>query len=83
MMTKGPEWVERTVELISPEDFDDQSYRTIFQALLDDPDLHAVPASMDAIAAQKLEGILSDPMEVNHGLEIFTKSVDTIRAEAP
>ena len=37
---------------------------------------------MDAIAAQKLEGILSDPMEVNHGLEIFTKSVDRIRAEA-
>lgn len=82
MMTKGPEWVERALELISLEDFDDQSYRTIFQALLDDPDLHAVPASMDAIAAQKLEGILSDPMEVNHGLEIFTKSVDRIRAEA-
>lgn len=82
MMTKGPEWVERALELISSEDFDDQSYRTIFQALLDDPDLHAVPASMDAIAAQKLEEILSDPMELDHGLEIFTKSVDRIRAEA-
>ena len=81
MMTKGPEWVERTVELISPEDFDDQSYRAIFHALLDDPELRVVPASMDAIAAQKFEEILSDPMELDHGLEVFTKSVDRIRAE--
>ena len=36
---------------------------------------------MDAIAAQKFEEILSDPMELDHGLEVFTKSVDRIRAE--
>jgi DNA primase len=81
MMTKGPEWVERATELISPEDFDDQSYRTIFHALLDNPELRVVPASMDALAAQKFEEILSDPMELNHGLEVFRKSVDRIRAE--
>jgi len=81
MMTKGLEWVERATELISPEDFDDQSYRTIFHALLDNPELRVVPASMDALAAQKFEEILSDPMELNHGLEVFRKSVDRIRAE--
>ena len=36
---------------------------------------------MDALAAQKFEEILSDPMELNHGLEVFRKSVDRIRAE--
>tara|TARA_B000000460_G_scaffold237328_1_gene200037 strand:+ start:1 stop:1590 length:1590 start_codon:yes stop_codon:yes gene_type:complete len=81
MMTKGQEWVERATELISPEDFDDQSYRTIFHALLDDPELRVVPVSMDDQAARKLEEILSDPMELNHGLEVFKKSVDRIRAE--
>ena len=81
MMTKGQEWVERATELISPEDFDDQSYRTIFHALLDDPELRVVPVSMDDQAARKLEEILSDPMELNHGLEAFKKSVDRIRAE--
>ena len=81
MMTKGPEWVERATELISPEDFDDQSYRTIFHALLDDPELRVVPVSMDDLAARKLEEILSDPMELSHGLEVFKKSVDRIRAE--
>ena len=81
MMTKGQEWVERATELISPEDFDDQSYRTIFHALLDDPELRVVPVSMDDLAARKLEEILSDPMELSHGLEVFKKSVDRIRAE--
>lgn len=82
MMTKGLEWVERATELISPEDFDDRSYRTIFHALLDDPELRSVPTSMDPVAAQRFEEILSDPMELAHGLELFTKSVDRIRAEA-
>ena len=81
MMTKGPEWVERATELISAEDFDDPSYRTIFEALLDAPELRAPPVSMDPVAAQYFEEILSDPIEIAHGLDVFTKSVNRIRAE--
>lgn len=81
MMTKGPEWVERAMELISAEDFEDPYYRTIFQALLYEPELRAPPISMDPVAAQYFEAILSDPIEVAHGLSVFTGSVNRIRAD--
>lgn len=80
MMTKGPEWVERAGELIAPQDFDDPSHRTIFQALLEAPELRAAPLSMDSVASDRFEEILSDPIEVAHGSDVFMKSVNRIRA---
>jgi len=82
MMVRGVEWVERAGELISPEDFDDPHHRAIFQALLDDPELRSPPPSMDPVAAQRFEEILSDPEEVAHGIDVFTKSVNRMRVSA-
>ncbi len=82
MMVRGSEWVERAGELISPEDFDDPQHRAIFQALLDDPELRSPPPSMDPVAAQRFEEILSDPEEVAHGIDVFTKSVNRMRVSA-
>ena len=36
---------------------------------------------MDPVVAQCFEDILSDPIEIAHGLDVFTKSVNRIRAE--
>jgi DNA primase len=79
MMVRGIEWVERAGEVISAEDFDDPSYRAIFQALLEDPETRSPPASMDPVVAQRFEEILSDPEEVAHGIDVFTKSVNRMR----
>jgi DNA primase len=79
MMVRGVEWVERAGELISAEDFDDPSHRAIFLALLDDPEMRAPPPSMDPVAARRLEEILSDPEELAHGIDVFTKSVNRMR----
>ena len=83
VLVRGAEWVERAGELISPEDLDDPYHRAIFEALLDDPELRAPPASMDPVAARRFENILVDsvPEELAHGMELFTKSVNRIRGK--
>jgi DNA primase len=82
IMVRGVEWVERAAELISPEDFEDPYYRAIFQALLDDPDLRAPPATMDPVVTQRFGEILADPGELAHGIDVFTHSVNRIRVSA-
>jgi DNA primase len=82
VMVRGVEWVERAAEVVSPEDFDDAQHRAIFQVLLDDPDLRAPPSSMDPVTAKRFEEILSDPEEISHGIDVFTKSVNRLRVLA-
>ena len=82
MMVRGVDWVERAAELISAEDFDDPYHRAIFQALLDDPEMRAPPASMDPMAAQRFEEILSDPEELTHGIDVFRQSLNRIHVLA-
>lgn len=82
IMVRGVEWVERTAELISPEDFDDPSHRAIFEALLDDPEVRAPPASMDLVAAKRFDEILDDREELAHGVDVFTNSINRIRVLA-
>ena len=82
MMVRGADWVERAAEVISGEDFDDPQHRAIFQALLDDPGMRSPPPSMDPVAAQRLESMLSDSQEIGHGIEVFADSVKRIRVSA-
>lgn len=79
VMVRGVEWVERAAEVVSDEDFDDPHHRAIFQVLLDEPDLRAPPSSMDPATARRFEEILSDPEEISHGIDVFTKSVNRLR----
>jgi hypothetical protein len=79
VMVRGVEWVERAAELISEEDFYDPYHRAIFQALLDDPEMRAPPASMDPVAAQRFDEVIADPEELAHGIDVFTNSVNRIR----
>ncbi|HSH74105.1 MAG TPA: DNA primase [Longimicrobiales bacterium] len=82
VMVRGVEWVERAGELVSAEDFDDPHYRAIFQALLEEPELRFPPSSMDPVVAQRFQEILSDPEELAHGIDVFTKSVNRMRVSA-
>jgi DNA primase len=79
LMTKNPDFVERAGEHLGAGDFMDLAYRTIFQALLDDPGLCAPPVSMDPVAAQRLHEILSDPEELAHAGRVFEESVSRIQ----
>lgn len=79
LMTKGADYVDRAGERLGAEDFVDPSYRAIFQALLEDPDLRSPPTSMDPVAAQRLQEILADPEELAHAGRVFDDSVARIR----
>jgi DNA primase len=82
VLVRGVEWVERVAELIAPEDFEDASYRAIFEALLEDSETRVPPSAMDPVAAQRFEEILSDREELAHGIDVFTHSVNRIRVLA-
>ena len=82
LMTKNPDFVERAGEQMGAGDFVDLTYRAIFQALLDDPELRAPPVSMDPVAAQRLQEILSDPEELAHAGRVFEESVARIHVAA-
>ena len=82
LMTKKPDFVERAGEHVGAGDFVDVAYRTIFQALLDDPELRAPPVSMDPVAARRLQEILSDPEEPAHAGRVFEESVARMHVAA-
>ena len=82
LMIKNPDYVERAGEHLGEGDFVDPAYRAIFQALLDEPELRAPPASMDSVAAQRLQEILSDSEELAHAGRVFEESVARIRVMA-
>ena len=82
LMTKNPDFVERAGEHVGAGDFVDVAYRTIFQALLDDPELRAPPVSMDPVAARRLQEILSDPEELAHAGRVFEASVARMHVAA-
>jgi len=81
-MTKNRDFVERVGEHLGGGDFMDPTYRTIFQSLLDDPELHAPPVSMDPVAAQRLNEILADPEELAHAGRVLEESVSRIQVAA-
>ena len=80
LLLKDPErlWLHRAVERVGAEDFEDPAYRSIFQALLDDPKLSGAPAGMEAAAAARLEELLADREEISHTQRIFEESVGRI-----
>ena len=79
LMTKSRDFVEHAGERLAPEDLVDSAYRTIFQALLADPDLRSPPSSMDPVAAERLREILEDPEDITHASRVFDDAVARIR----
>lgn len=72
------ERIEYALLRIGTEDFSNETDRAIFQSFLDDPDLEAPPATMDARIAAQLERLLAaptDPAEMDHGHRVFQESV--------
>ncbi len=82
LLLRTGEWVERAAERVGPEDFEDPVYRTIFCALVEDPDLRSAPEGMDAAAARRLEELLEDPEELLHAGRVFEGSVAQIRGRS-
>jgi hypothetical protein len=63
------------MERVGPDDFVDAAYRSIFQLLVDDPEVRHAPEGMDAGAARRLEELLGDAGDLHHPGEVFEASV--------
>lgn len=82
LMIRNATYVDSAAEWLSPSDFDDSSYRAIFEALLDDPELRSAPPGMDVVARQRFEELLGSPFDTAGAREEFTAALNRIRAVA-
>jgi len=82
LMIRNPAYVDQAAEWLSGSDFDDSSYRAIFEALLENPELRSPPSGMDVVARQRLEELLGTPFETAGAREEFTAALNRIRAVA-
>ena len=75
LLVRDRDWIERAMERVGPDDFTDPIFRTIFLALVENPELNQVPNGMDPGAARRLEDLLADPAELAHPSEVFEAAV--------
>ncbi len=71
-------WVERALERIGVEEFRDPSYRAIFGALADDPELVKPPEDFPPAARERFEALMADPEEVEHIGRVFEDAVSEL-----
>ncbi len=78
LMLKDRRWVPAAQERLGPQDFVDPLYASIFQSLLENPDLQRTPEGMDPVVASRLEELLEDPEPVAQAGKVFEESVGRI-----
>ncbi len=72
-------WMDRALERIGPQEFRDPVWRSIFQALVEDPELAAPPEAMEEEVARRLEELLASPEELEHTERIFEDCLRSLR----
>ncbi len=72
-------WVDRALEQLGEEDFEDPLHQTIFRAIIDDPDLIQHSEGMPPPVLERLEELLGDARDLTHGGEIFESAVARLR----
>jgi DNA primase len=82
LLVKDRSWIDRAGELIGSVDFVEPTYRVIFEALVEDPELQAAPDGMDLAARAALEALLGSEEELAHGGRVFEDSVARIRRQS-
>ncbi len=79
VLLNAREWIERAVEQVGPEDFQDPVYREIFRLLMDDSELSLDDGGLDPTVRRRLEELVGDPEELEHTGRVFEESVADLR----
>jgi DNA primase len=82
VLLRARDWMDRALERIGPEEFRDPVWRTIFQALVEDPEMVAPPPGMEEEAARRLGELLASPEELEHTERIFEDSLRSLQDRA-
>jgi DNA primase len=70
--------IERALERIGPGEFRDASYRAIFEALADHPDLDRIPEGSASDVVARFEALMRDPEEVEHTERTFLDTLSEL-----
>ncbi len=75
LLLKRRELVERAGERVGPSDLEDRAYRVIFEELLDDPELEALPEGTMEEAVARFERLMGDPEVPSPAEKVFADTV--------
>lgn len=79
LLIKDRTWIERGREEVAPDEFDDQTYRQIYEALLVAPDLTHAPTDLPDAVRNRLDELLADSSELSEAARVFSESVARIK----
>ncbi len=79
LLVQFRDYVDRAAERVGPEDFQDPSFRAVFQALVADPELIRPPDGMDPVALRKFEELLGDGERVSEASRIFEEALGQMK----
>jgi DNA primase len=71
ILLREREWIVRALERVGPGEFQSPVYRSIFEALVGDPELHGPVPGMTSEVAAELEAMLGDPELIEHAGQAF------------
>jgi len=81
LLVKHRDWIEKAAERIGPTDLEDAGYRAIFEELINDPELTALPEATMPEAVLHFERLMSD-REVPPAEAVFEDTVVRIETTA-
>lgn len=80
LLAKNREWIERAGERIGPSDLEDGTNRVIFEALVADPELVAMPGDATPEAVRRFEQLMADPETLASPERVFADTAAKIEA---
>ena len=78
LLLKDRDWIEKAGERIGPSDLEDGANRVIFEALIADPELDALPDDTVPEAIRRFEQLMDDPEALASPEQIFADTVAKI-----
>ena len=79
LLVQFRDFVDLAAERLGPDEFLDPELRTIFQALVEDPELNRPPPDMGPAAAARLEELLGDPERLPEAARVFEDSIGQMK----
>ena len=80
LLVKERDWIEKAAERMGPSDLEDGTNRVIFEALVADPELVAVPDDAVPEAVQRFEQLMADPETLAAPAQVFDDTMAKIEA---
>jgi DNA primase len=79
LLSQFRDYVDLAAERLGAEEFSHPSFRAVFQALVDDPELTHPPADMDPSVAAEFEGLLASEERISEASRVFEDSIGQIK----